>query len=109
MIEKNTKRVNYFGLCWYCSLHSGKTLNELTKDELVELMFGNAYNDYSGNFIVKSYDSYSKRTVWNRLNLLWIYPLFLVAIPFQYLITGDTGVNRNTKFGRIVDWLVKFE
>lgn len=109
MIEKKHTRVDYYGLEYYCQFHASKPLKDLTKEELIELIFGNRDNEYRGNFIVKTYYNRSERTIWNRLNLLWVYPLFLVALPFQYLITGDTGVNRNTKIGRIVDWLVKFE
>lgn len=108
-IEKRKRRLGWHTLDYHVKEQCGKSLRDLTKDELITLLFGNRDNDYTSNFIVKCYDNYSKRTIWNRLNMLWVYPIFLMLLPFQYIITGDTGVNRNTKIGRIVDWLVKFE
>lgn len=109
MLEQRKTKVSWYGLDYHIKEKSGKNLSELTKEELVELLFGNYNNDYRSDFIIKCYNNYSKRTLWNRLNLMWIYPLFIIALPFQYLITGDTGINRNTKIGRVVDRLVKFE
>lgn len=82
---------------------------EPTAKEVLEYMLGDYYNPTGhSDFVVYRYKDKKKRTFLNRLNMLWVYPLFIITIPFQYLFLGDWGINRNTKLGKIVDKLVKF-
>jgi len=50
----------------------------------------------------------SKKTILNRLNMLWVFPIFLVSIPLQWLILGDIGVSRDSRIGKIIEYLVRF-
>jgi len=44
------------------------------------------------------------RTFLQRLNLFWFYPLFIMTIPFQYLIQGKIGMSsQNQLFYRIYE------
>lgn len=79
-----------------------------TKEELLDELFGNCSNDYYSDYDVYIYTC-DKKTIWNRLNLLWFVPLWLLTIPFQWLIRGRVGVNTNSKLGRLIHWLVRIK
>lgn len=79
-----------------------------TKEDLLDELFGHYNNDYYSDYDVYIY-TYDKRTIWNRINLLWFSPLWLLSIPFQWLVRGRVGVNGNSKLGRLIHWLVKIK
>lgn len=66
------------------------------------LDFIDEYNDY----VIYHYGGWGnyKTTIWQRLNRLWVLPCYLIAMPFTWLATGQTGVNVHGKFGK---WLAK--
>ncbi|HEI8778715.1 TPA: hypothetical protein SLG45_004725 [Enterobacter cloacae] len=41
-------------------------------------------------------------TFWQRLNRLWFVPLYLLTIPFQWLIRGRMGFESTSKVGAFV-------
>lgn len=36
---------------------------------------------------------------WQRLNRLWFVPIYMLTIPFQWLIRGKVGFEATSKFG----------
>ena len=52
---------------------------------------------------------HTNKSIFNRINMLWVYPLFLMMAPFQWLLCGDTGFKRESRVGRILDFLVKLD
>lgn len=81
---------------------------DFTPIELLEYMLGDKEGWYRGSFIVYKYTDNSKRSVIQRINMLWVYPLFLLCIPFQWVCTGSIGVTQNSKIGKVLDKLVGF-
>lgn len=71
------------------------------KAEVLDELFGNYYNDYYSNYNVYVYLE-NKKTIWNRLNLLWILPIWLLSIPFQWLFLGKVGVKSSSWLGNIL-------
>ena len=61
----------------------------------------------SSEYVIYKYDDNDDSTLLNRLNVLWLYPLFIITIPFQWIFTGSVGIKRNSRIGRIVDSLFK--
>ncbi len=60
---------------------------------------------YNGYIVYHEKDPYNyDTTIWQRLNRLWVLPCCLIAMPFTWLATGQTGVNVHGKFGK---WLAK--
>lgn len=108
-IERESRRVDGIMATHWIKEDSGKSVKDMTGQEVVDALFGNYDNEYFSNFHVRYYYKSSKRTIWNRLNLLWVWPVFLIVAPFSYIIRGEIGVNRTSKIGKIVDYLVKFE
>jgi len=41
-------------------------------------------------------------TFWQRLNRLWFVPLYLLTIPFQWLIRGRMGFETTSKVGEFI-------
>ncbi|EII0952634.1 hypothetical protein LMW55_004149 [Salmonella enterica] len=39
---------------------------------------------------------------WQRLNRLWFVPLYLLTIPFQWLIRGRIGFETTSKVAQII-------
>ena len=80
-----------------------------TIKEVLTYMIGDAEGWVSGEYVVYKYEDSDGRSFMQRLNMFWFYPLFALTIPVQYILTGSWGVNRNTKAGQIVEWLVGFD
>lgn len=79
-----------------------------TADSVLEVLF--PYEDY-GEFKIQHWDdlynSDAKKTWWQRLNLLWVYPIFFtLVLPVQWVVKGRIGFDERTKLGRVVLKLV---
>jgi hypothetical protein len=71
-----------------------------TPEGLVEFLF-----DEDSEYRVYYYnDPYTKRTIANRLNTLWMLPIWAVCAPFLWLFTGEIGINQHSKLGK---WITK--
>ena len=55
------------------------------------------------------YNYKNKRTRFNRFNMIWVYPVFICCVPFQWLSGGDTGITKTSKIGKIVDKLIRLD
>ncbi|WP_237764652.1 hypothetical protein [Enterobacter hormaechei] len=42
-------------------------------------------------------------TFWQRLNRLWFVPLYLLTIPFQWLIRGRMGFETTSKVAAVIN------
>ena len=62
--------------------------------------------DEEEHFIVYHYDDiyHEKTTLKQRLNRMWIMPLYLCIAPFKWLITGTMGIHPHTKLAK---WVAK--
>lgn len=74
-----------------------------TVDGLLEYLFDQDVH-YNGYVVYQDKESYDKNTVGQRLNRLWVVPIWFVIAPFKWLLTGESGVNQHSKFG---GWLAK--
>jgi hypothetical protein len=88
-------------------------LDELGEDKSAEALLDNLLRDTNGwnnsDYRVIKYTNVQKRSIGNRLNYLWVWPIFICTIPFSWVLTGTYGLDRNSKVGKVVDWLVKFD
>lgn len=90
----------------------GKKVEELTREDLLSLI--PEYDtdrkwetENKTDFIlITEHDRYYTKTLCNRLNCLWVYPLVILLLPFKWLFTGVWGFSHNTKFGRFLGKLV---
>lgn len=49
-------------------------------------------------------DVYEKTTLKQRLNVLWLVPVWWIIAPFKWVFTGKAGVSQHSKVGK---WLAK--
>ena len=77
-----------------------------TGEEVLNYLFNIDTNTYS-DYVIYKYTK-NKRTLFNRLNLIWLTPLVLVLYPFQWMLTGSAGFKRNSRIGKVIEKLVKF-
>lgn len=71
-----------------------------TPEGLLEFL----YSDESNYKIYHYKDPYTKSTWRNRLNTLWLVPLWFIVSPFIWLFTGQFGINQHSKLGK---WIAK--
>ena len=88
-------------------------LDELGEDKSADALLDNLLRSTDGwnnsDYRIIKYTNVQKSSLWNRLNYLWVYPVFICSIPFTWLITGKWGLDRKSKVGKVVDWLIKFD
>lgn len=80
-------------------------LENATASEILDHFFG----DYDGwvcsDYTIRKYEPV-KETLMQRFNLLWVYPLFLIAAPFRWLIFGRAGFKTESRTYRIIEKLI---
>jgi len=79
-----------------------------SSSDVLNLLFG-TYNDgYYSEYVVKKRwgDTLESGSFFNRVNTLWVYPLFLILIPFRYLMFGEFRINEDSRFGKVIIYLV---
>ena len=78
-----------------------------TADEVLDFLLGDRDGSNS-DYVVYKYKR-DTRSVLNRINMIWVMPLYLCSLPFQWLFTGNIGFSRHSKIGKIMNKLVKFD
>lgn len=91
----------------------GKKIQEATKEEILSLFPVSAIWDSWGEtdsnlrLTVHPDPWKRKKAWWQRLNYLWVFPLYAVVVgPILWVVTGDFGVQPNSKFGKFLMKLV---
>ena len=103
-IEKSKRKQGY----WMKSDILKECGENPTGQDVLDYLIGDNEGHWS-DYVVYKYN-HSKRTIFQRVNSLWVIPVFIVAVfPFQWLLYGKTGFERTGKMGKILEWLVKFE
>lgn len=109
MLEKNKMQNKYWDIQTIINeVKEANGKSEPTAKEVLEYMIGDRDGWRGGDFVVYKYTNSTDRSFIQRLNLIWVYPLLILTIPFLFLFTGSVGLNRNNLLGRIIDRLVKF-
>lgn len=73
-----------------------------TVDDVLDIIFGGYDNDYWTDFVVYRKGFHPKTTMLNRFNTIWVYPLFILCVPFRYVMFGSVGFNRDSKIGKFI-------
>ncbi len=92
------------------SYHRHAIMKKVGKDasaeELMDYLLGNPCDGYHGGpYYLYRYAPHTD-SIGQRLNKLWVYPLVLVSLPFQWLIKGSVGIKRETRLGQILVYLI---
>ena len=77
-----------------------------TVKDLEEHLFGDEHGCIDSNFYICEYDT-PQNTIFQRLNRIWVYPLFLVLIcPLKWILTGRFGFKASSKTGQLLTKLI---
>lgn len=87
----------------------GKKLSEVSKEEILALFPENMFECWAKNEtnlkLTVEYEETSRW--WQRLNYVWVLPLYVVVIgPVHWIATGRWGVERTSSFGKLLKKLV---
>lgn len=78
--------------------------NDYTKNQLLDFLFD---DDYHGDYVViPRFYQYEKRTVAQRINYIWIVPMWLSVCWIKWIFTGETGIHQESKAGKILSKLI---
>jgi len=77
-----------------------------TGEQVLTHLFGDYDGWVNSDYKVYKYDK-TKKTIINRINSLWVYPVYAVFIaPLKWVLTGHTGVESDTKLHSLLCWLL---
>ena len=89
----------------------GKRIVNITKENLLDLIPKDRFSDPevdSDIYFTTTTDPWRKnKTIFNRVNMLWVYPLWLVLVgPVLWISTGKFGIEQTSKCGIIITKLI---
>lgn len=90
----------------------GKKLSEVSKEEILALFPENMFERWAKNetdlkLTVGKFQYDKTMCWWQRLNCIWVLPLYVVVIgPVHWIATGKWGVERTSNFGKLLKKLV---
>lgn len=88
-------------------LHGYENFCKVTEAEIINNLFGDGYSHAKSKFkLVHRHNPYTKTKWWQRINRLWVFPLFLCTLPFQWIIRGETGISTESDLGIILTKLI---
>ena len=76
-----------------------------TADDVVALLFNEDFN-MDSLVLKKRWIDNSHPNLIQRINIIWVYPVFFIMVPFRYLVFGKVFVNVDSKFGAILRYLI---
>lgn len=85
---------------------SNQGISDADIDKFKKVICGDCSNDYYSDYRLTDYGEKPKDKWWQRLNCLWVYPLFIVCIPFRYVMYGDYKFQPNSKAYRVISKLI---
>ena len=106
MLEKSKRKQDCYSIDKILKSFEKDCGGEPTQRRLLEFMLGDGM--YAGEYIVYKYEK-SKKNLWQRINCFWVYPLFILSMPFQFLFYGQIGANRKSRVGKVLNFLVGFD
>lgn len=81
--------------------------DKYTQDKIIEHLFGMLDRNPTSKFkVVHKRNPYIQTTTIQRINLFWVWPLWLVITPFKWIVTGEMGVTKESKVGKILTKLI---
>ena len=77
-----------------------------TGKDVLDYIFGTYDNDYNGetDLILESWEEPSHKSVFHRVNMLWVIVLTIILSPIRFILYGQVGWDTKSKFGR---WIIK--
>lgn len=106
MVMKKTKPLEVFDLKIRLRNYYGKEIHELSPDEIMTFLTDGLNSDKKGDLILLEegdyYDINAKKSVPQRVMTILASLLVIVLAPIRYVLYGEVGFSRNTKFGNFL-------
>lgn len=80
-------------------------LENAKPSEILDHLFGDSYGRVQSRYTIRRYTEV-KTTTLQRFNLLWVYPLFLIAAPFRWILFGEVGFKTESATYRLLEKLI---
>lgn len=89
------------------NLREYESLCKVTEAKIINHLFGDSdYRAESKFKLVHRWNPYIKTKWWQRINRLWVYPIFICTLPFQWILRGETGIATESDLGIILTKLI---
>lgn len=75
-------------------------VNDVSK--VLNVIYGTDYENPEHHVVDKDWFYHDDVKMWQRLNQLWVVPLLIVSIPFQWLFKGSHGFGNGSKLAKII-------
>ncbi len=84
--------------------------DKFTKDKIIKHLFGDYESRPDSNFkVVYRWNPDIKNTPIQRFNMIWVWPLYMLTVaPYNYITKGDTGVELESRLGKLLNKLVGY-
>lgn len=76
-----------------------------SQENINKVLFGDVY-DSAYYVVYERFPKREKRSLFNRLNIVWFVPFFVLSIPVNYLLFGNWQVREESKAGRAIKFLI---
>ncbi|MFU2365561.1 MAG: hypothetical protein ACM685_07755 [Enterobacteriaceae bacterium] len=70
--------------------------------KVINVIYGADYDNPEHHVIDKDWFYHNEVKIWQRLNQLWVVPILIITIPFQWLFKGYYGFKNESKLARIL-------
>lgn len=70
--------------------------------KVLNVIYGIDYENPEHHVVDKDWFYHDEVKMWQRLNQLWVVPLLIISIPFQWLFNGTYGFGNKSKLARIL-------
>ena len=103
ILTKNKPRLTNNQLRQLCKTHKIEAA-----DELIDFLVGEYQNDYESDYqVMDRWSEYEERTFMQRINWIWVLPVYFMCVPFAYIFIGKWEIQRNSKLGDLINRLIK--
>lgn len=76
-------------------------------DGLLTLISSTYTDEHRSEYVVKNrYHRASETTVAQRLNALWVYPVYILLAPFRFVLYGTPKIDEESRLGHIITYLI---
>ena len=70
--------------------------------KVINVIYGTDHDNPEHHIIDKDWFYNDEVKIWQRLNQLWVVPILIITIPFQWLFKGYYGFKNDSKLARIL-------
>ena len=87
-------------------IKTNRGVDNPTGEQVLEHLFGDYDGRIASEYTVREYKRVKTNAI-QRFNALWVYPCyFLLIAPVRWLVVGSTGVKRESRAWKVLEFLL---